>query len=425
MSSAQPRATIDTSMSAQQWRLLILLVVSVFINYIDRGALGVAANVIQDELKLSGTQIGLLLSAFFWTYASCQLVAGWLVDRYSVALVFGLSYFLWSAATAATGAVSTFATLFAVRLILGLGEASAYPVYSKILAGSYREAQRGKANALLDAGSKLGPAIGLLIGGLMVGRFGWRPFFIVLGLVSMIWLLPWRWWAPHTGRAEKVEKHHEDYVPGWGELLSKRSAWGTFLGLFCGNFAWYFLLTWLPLYFVRERGFSQTSMATIGSLPFWACAGAGVIGGWLSDKWIASGATVTRVRKTFVVGGLAGATLMLPAALATDHTVCVALLCLASASFGTFSCNHWAVTQTLAGKGAAGRWTGLENAFGNVSGFVAPWVAGVILDKTGTLLWAFAACAVLLLVGASSFLFIVGRVEPERWHPHPHHSDAN
>jgi hypothetical protein len=138
------------------------------------------------------------------------------------------------------------------------------------------------------------------------------------------------------------------------EILRKRDAWGTFLGLFCVNYAWYFLLTWLPSYLVMERHFSAKMMAIFGSMPFWGVALSSIAGGWASDLWIARGGSPTRVRKTFVAGGMLLSTLILPAVLVRDPMICMVLLIAASLSFGLFTSNIWAITQTLAGPGAAG-----------------------------------------------------------------------
>jgi MFS family permease len=185
-----------TRLSQRMWIVLALLVFSVFINYIDRGNLSTAAPLLKRELSLSPKEMGVLLSSFFWTYAAFQIVSGWLVDRFNVNWVIAGGFFLWSAATAGTGLVTGFGALLILRMILGMGESVAYPAYSKILAGNLPEYHRGLANALIDAGSKCGPALGTLLGGMLMARFGWRPFFIVLGCVSMLWLPPWFRWMP-------------------------------------------------------------------------------------------------------------------------------------------------------------------------------------------------------------------------------------
>ena len=171
-------------------RVLLLLTFSVLINYIDRSNLSIAAPLLKDELGLTNTQLGTLLAAFFWTYAMLQIPAGWLVDRFEVKWVFAAGFFIWSTATAATGLLHGFVALIAVRVILGVGESVAFPSYSNILSARFPEARRGFPNALVMAGLSLGPAIGILVGSRVVGAFGWRPFFLVLGVGGLLWLAP-------------------------------------------------------------------------------------------------------------------------------------------------------------------------------------------------------------------------------------------
>ena len=176
--------------------VLGLMVVSVFINYIDRGNLSIAAPMIKDELKLSPAQLGFLLGSFFWTYGLFQIFAGWLVDRFHVNWVLALGFLFWSAATSATGLLHGFVALFLVRLVLGIGESVAYPAYSRILAQQFPLSHRSRANSWIMAGLSSGPAFGMLAGGHLMERFGWRSSFVVLGLVSLLWLIPWFRWMP-------------------------------------------------------------------------------------------------------------------------------------------------------------------------------------------------------------------------------------
>jgi MFS family permease len=401
-------------MSSAEKRLLILLVASIFINYIDRSNLSIAAPMVQDELSLSLEQLGSLLGAFFWTYALVQLfgIAGWLTDRFPVGWVFAIGFFIWSAATAITGLVTGFAAIFAMRLIVGAGESVAYPCYSKILASDFPQHHRGFANALLDAGSKLGPALGTLIGGLMVARLGWRVFFIALGVGSLLWLIPWFMYMPRDRAAEAVAAHKG---PALGEMLSKRSAWGAFGAHFCGNYFWFFLLTWLPSYVIRERKFSADKMAVVVSIAFGLMALATIAAGWWSDRRIARGVSPTVARKTCVGGGLIGSTIILPVSVVQDETFSIVLLLLACMAFGVYTSNHWAITQTLAGPLAAGRWTSIQNGVGNLSGIAAPWLTGVVVDRTGSFYLAFLVSAVIALVGAFLWTVVVGPVETVPW----------
>jgi MFS transporter, ACS family, D-galactonate transporter len=393
--------------------VLILLGISVFINYIDRGNLSIAAPMLKDELGISASQLGLLLSAFFWTYACLQPVAGWLVDRLDVNWVIAVGFLLWSAATAATGIVHTFAVLFALRLMVGVGECIAFPSYSKIIALHFPEEHRGLANSVIAAGLVLGPGFGMLMGGLLMARFGWRPFFIVLGLGSLLWLVPWIKWMPE-GR-DSIPCLATG-APSLIEFLRLRSAWGTCVGLFCSNYVNYFLITWLPFYLVRERHFSLDKMARIGGIAYLSAACFSTLSGWLSDRWIAAGGTPTLVRKTFVGGGLALAGILLGLSALSGPVVGLILLFIGINFFGAGSSNLWAITQTLAGPEAAGRWTGFQNFFGNLAGVVAASLTGFVLDRTGHFYWAFAILTAVALTGTLSWVFLVGPVEQVRWH---------
>ena len=399
------------ALSGKEWRVLGLLVISGLLNYVDRANLSVGATNIQAEMHLTNYHLGKLLSAFFWTYATFQLfgIAGWLVDRFNVCWALAIGFFIWSAATAITGMAQVFGVMFALRLLLGMGESVAYPAYSRILANNFPEHHRGFANALIDAGTKGGPAIGTLLGGLLMARFGWRAFFLALGFGSLLWLIPWFYWMPR-GKGVSAREHHAD-LPGIGSILRQRAAWFTSLGLFCSNYFWYFLITWLPPYLEKERHFPKAKMAVVGSLAFLAISLSSVTSGWLSDRWIARGGTPTRVRKTFAGTGLVLSTIILPVCVVRDERLAIALLILACLSFGLYTANVFAITQTLAGPRAAGKWTGLQNGFGNLAGVVAPWLTGWVVQETGQFYWAFVVAAAIVLASAAMFVFGIGRIE--------------
>jgi MFS family permease len=396
--------------------VLGLLVLSIFINYIDRSNLSIAVALPPPKgLSLDPARQGYLLSAFFATYALFQLlgVVGFVLDRLDVSWVYAIAFFVWSAATAATGLATGFAVLFALRLLLGMGESAAYPCYSKTFATHFPEHHRGLANGLVDAGSKFGPALGMLVGGLLMARFGWRPFFIVLGAASLAWLIPWLKWMPRGPGI--VTAHAAHPPPGVLHILGQRSAWGSFGGLFCGNYYWYFLLTWLPSYMVKERNFSKDHMANMSALAFLAIGVSSALCGWLSDHWIAAGATPTRVRKTFTVGGLTLSTIILPVVMVESKELSMALLFLACIFFGMWSSNHWALIQTLAGPPAAGKWTAVQNGVGNLAGVAAPALTGLVVARTGQFFWAFAVATGIVLVGAFFYMFVIGRIEQVDW----------
>lgn len=401
--------------------ILALLVFSAFLNYVDRANLSVGATDIQRELHISNSDLGLLGSAFFWTYALFQLfsIAGWLVDRFNVAWVYGIGFLLWSGATAITGVAGAFGVFFALRLVLGMGESVAYPSYSRILANGFPEHRRGLANALIDAGTRTGPAVATLAGGLLMARYGWRAFFVALGCASLLWLVPWFAMLPGSRpRGQRAPRELPVAAsPSTWAILQHRAAWFSALGLFCSDYFWYFLVTWLPAYLEKERHFSKSKMAVDGSLAFLAAALTSVLAGWLADRWIARGGTPNRVRKTFAVGGLAFATIILTVPLSSDDRTAIPLLLAACVFFGAYSSTTFAITQTLAGGSGAARWTSLQNGFGNLSGVVAPWLTGWIVDRTGQFYLAFVVAAAVALAGAACFQFGIREIRPVDFGP--------
>jgi MFS transporter, ACS family, D-galactonate transporter len=403
--------------TGQQWRILILLYVSSFLLYVDRSNLSVGAVDIQRDLGFNSYQLGLLLSAFFLTYAMSQLfmVAGWFVDRFDVRIVFAVGFTLWSGATAVTGIAQGFVLIYCLRLLLGLGESISFPSYSRILATQYPEHRRGLANAIVDAGTKSGPALGTLMGGLLMAQFGWRAFFVGLGLVSLLWLLPWFRWMPKTEGASHRETRAD--LVGIREILCKRSAWFSAFGLFCSNYFWYFLITWLPPYLERERQFSKPKMAVFGSLSYLAIALSTIFCGWLSDRLIARGHTPTRIRKAFTGIGLSLSTVILPVAVVRDENIAMTLLLASCVFYGIFAPNLFSMTQTMAGPRAAGKWTGFQNGFGNLAGVAAPWITGWVVQQSGQFYWAFVVAAAMALAAAAFYIFGVGTIEQVDFRP--------
>ena len=420
-----PQKDCAERLPVASWRFLALLAFSVFINFVDRGNLSVAAPLLKTELHLSASQLGVLLSSFFWTYTLCQLPVGWLIDRFDVTWILAMGFLFWSIATTISGLLHGFAALLAMRLILGIGESVAFPAYGKMLAQHFPENYRGTANAVIAAAQASGPAFATFVGGIVINRFGWRPFFVFLGLASLLWLLPWFRWRPREAAgAVSQPKFHKPLAVGFA-VMKQRSAWGTCIGLFSGNYLTYILLTWLPFYLVNERHFSLTSTGKISGVAFLLKAVGALSSGRVSDFWISSGATPTLVRKTFLCGGLTLAGILLVFAALVPTNLCIILLLAASFSGGTSGVQFWAASQTLAGPRLAGSWTGFQNFVGNFAGILAPAITGFVVDRTGKFLWAFVINGVVGWVGTLSWLVVVGPICPVAWtHLRPSETSA-
>ena len=432
MAQAAPgyiRKTPGGRISRREWIVILLLVLSVVINYVDRSNLGLAMPLLERQFSFSSLRAGELLSAFFWTYALVQLfgLAGELTDRFPVGWVLMLGYLLWSTATAFVGLSTSYATLFALQLVLGLGESVAYPCYSRIFAAMPQE-HRGRANAFIDAGTKLGPAAGAFVGGMVLVHWGWRMLFVVFGVGALAWMLPWYFAMPRGGqRVQRGRSAQEVNAPipvsapngatgSIAKMVRLRCAWGTTIGHFSGNYFYYFLLAWLPTYLVQEEHLSIGNMSRLTAAIFLLIACTTLLAGWISDRLIARGVSATTVRLRLVVGGQAMASCLLALTFVHGHPlIALGLLAIACVGHGGYASNHWAIAQTLAGPAMAGRWSSLQNGVANFAGIAAPWLTGLIVQTQGSARLAFVVAGGVALVGAMSFAFLVRRVEPVGW----------
>ena len=393
------------------WIALFLLATSVCINYADRGNIGIAATRLEAELHLSGNGMGILMAAFSVTYAMGQLGAAKIIDRWNVNWLYAIAFFLWSAATGATGLTNFFWQIFILRLLLGISESLAYPAYAKMMVVSFPERLRGTANGLIDAGSKMGPAVGSWVGLLMIERFDWRGMFLVIGAASMVWLLPW---CAIAGRLPHkiVEANSTRIVKAtsYKKLMESRPFWGSAIGLFGGNYAWYFMLNWLPAYLEKERHYSGAHLRNLTTLCYVTVAVASASFGFLADWFIKRGHEAGKVRQLSMCVGLTlCCPLMFAAVRAPSEQSSTTLLLLTFIAMGGWSSNHWALSQLLAGAPTAGKWTGLQNGIGNLAGICAPWITGYAVDKTGSFYTGFTIASGLLLVSAISYWFVIGR----------------
>jgi MFS family permease len=402
-------ATLATGRRAAGGFLVLLLGAAVFLNYVDRGAIGIAAPKMKDELGLTEEAYGLAFSAFFWIYAPVQFFAGWLCDRFSVYRLMALGILLWAASTLLMGFAGGFASLLVLRVMLGVGESISFPGSSKIIARHVPPEGRGAANAAVAAGIALGPAVGTLAGGLILGSLGWRWIFFIFGLVTLLWPLPWY----VSVQALPTTGHHDAgrRVPV-GQLLGKWPLWSMSIVHALGNYCFYFLIAWLPLLLTKSRGFSipeMTMLATLGYAVQGACAFAY---GHFSDWWTRSGRSEAFCRRWMMVGSqflAAGAILGL--VFAHSAIEIGVLLCLAGAASAALSLNLYAVAQMFAGPRASGTWVGVQNAVGNLSGIIGPPITGFIIHRAG---WdnALVLTAVIAAVGALWWAWGVPRIEP-------------
>src|SRR5438270_1033800 len=396
--------------SATSANLLVLLLgTAIFLNYVDRGSLPTAAPVLKGDLKLSTESYGLAVSAFFWIYAPIQLFAGWLCDRFSVYKLLATGIFIWALSTLLVGLAGGFLSLFVLRIMLGVGESLAFPGSSKIIARHVPPERRGVANAALAMGIAFGPAVGTLAGGLMVAHWGWRAMFLVFGAVTLLWLLPWQ--SVVRSLPEGTHERREPRVPA-ALLLRQWPLWSMSIVHALGNYCFYFLLAWLPLFLTESRGFSKTQWVYLASIGYAAQGVCAFAYGHLSDWWTRSGRSEALCRRWMMVGSQSlAAAAIFGLAFAHDALSIGILLCLAGAATAALSMNLYAIAQMFAGPGASGSWVGFQNAIGNSSGIFGPIVTAYVVTHAGYEA-AFYLTAAVAALGALWWAWGVPKIEP-------------
>jgi MFS transporter, ACS family, D-galactonate transporter len=393
---------------------LVLLILAVLINYADRGNLALAAPILQIEWHLSASQLGILLSCFFWSYMALQIPVGWLVDRFNVNVILALGFLVWSLSTAASSFASGFGVMLGMRLLLGVGESVMFPASSKICSQYLPERHRGLANALIIAAIRWGTAVGTFGGGLLMAHWGWRRTFLLIGLAGLLWIPGWMIWKPQRiavlrGRARIPVK--------MGEILGQRSFWGAAMGHLCANYLLYFLMSWLPYYLVHERHLSMQFMAETAALLYGIDSVSSIVTGWIADRRIRAGGEALSVRKRSMAIGFGIAAVALFAFAAADTATYLPCLVFVSIGCGIASSGPYAMGQTLAGAHLAGSWVGLQNCFANIAGVVGPALSGFLVDRTGSFAAAVTLAACVALVGAASWMFGIRRAESPRTVP--------
>jgi MFS family permease len=291
--------------------------------------------------------------------------------------------------------------------MLGVGESIAFPGSSKIISRHVPPERRGLANAVVAAAIALGPAVGTLVGGSILAAFGWRAMFVVFGMASAVWLLPW-YLVVRSLPADR--RAHETSVPV-RKIVGRWALWSMGIGHALSNYGFYFLLAFLPLYLVQQRGLTILQMTALATLGYAVQAVTALTLGAISDRWTRSGRSEAQVRRWMLAGGqLIGGACILGIFAAHDIVTVAILLCIAGASTAALSLNLYAVAQMFAGPRASGTWVGIQNAVGNTSGILGPVISGVIIDRAGYG-GAFALTAAITAFGALWWFLGVPRIE--------------
>ncbi len=395
--------------NARRWSIVGLLFTASLINYFDRATISFALPLISTELHLGPEAKGVLLSAFFWSYALLQIPMGVLADRVNLRWLYAAAFTLWSVSQGLMGFATGLGTLIIFRMLLGVGEAIYLPGGSKIVSLLFRPAERGLPCGLFDAGTRTGLVIeGVLVPWMLV-HYGWRASFSLVGFAALLWLIPWLLTTPSNlhGRADhSATSLRPGFRSALTALLTNRNLLGVCLTFFCFDYYWYFLVNWLPDYLVTARGLTILRAGIYAALPYFVFGASEPIGGWIADRLVRRGWTETRARKGVVTVAFFTGLLLIPAARVDAPGMAVALIiggCLVGLATG----NLLVILQSCAPRGAVGLWTGVYNFIGNIAGILSPLITGLLIEKTGSYTPPFILAAGLIALGPIALWLIV------------------
>ncbi len=388
----------------RRWWIAALLFFAGLINYFDRTALSVALPSIARSLGLGPEQMGVLLSAFFWSYALMQAPIGWLADRVNLRWLYAGCFALWSVAAGLTGFAASLTMLLLLRVLLGIGESIYLPGGMKMVSVLFEPERRGFASGLVNCGTRLGLAFGAPLIAMLVVAVGWRESFFMLGFAGLAWLVPWLAVNRGSGVARRGAQLKPS-LPRADRAIVNRNLVGTCIANIGYGYYFYLLVTWLPTYLVESRHLEIRTAGAYAAVPYLTFALAEPVGGWIADRLIARGWTETFTRKVIITVGYASGLMLLPAGLTPSTPAAVALLG-GAALVGLSTGNLYALVQKSS-PGNVGLAVGLFNFSGNVPGIVAPVVTGLLVQRTGSYYAAFVVAVTILLAVTPLYWWLV------------------
>jgi len=407
--------------------ILGLLTIGTMINYLDRTVLGIAAPLLREELVIDAATMGIVFSAFSWTYAAMQIPGGIFLDRFGTKLTYFLSLTFWSLSTLLHGIAINLASLLTFRFALGVSEAPCFPTNSRVVATWFPQQERAFATGVYTVGEYVGLAFLSPLLFWIMGAFGWRALFFVVGVAGVLFGL--FWWVsyrePHESKT--VNQAELDYIAAgggivmsgaanakfeWrlvGRLLRFRQLVGICIGQFAGNSTLVFFLTWFPTYLATERHMGWLKIGFFTVLPFIAASVGVLFGGWLSDWLLRRGRSANIARKLPIITGLLLASVIVTANYVDSDYMVIGILSLAFFAQGMAALG-WTLVSDIAPKGLLGLTGGIFNFAANLAGIITPLVIGFIVAETGSFFGALAFISVVALIGAFSYIFVVGDI---------------
>ncbi|MFK0164398.1 MFS transporter [Rhizobium sp. NPDC090279] len=412
----------------RRWWIAGLLAIGVLVNYFDRVNLTVASPLIQDEFHIGPAEMGILFSAFGWTYGFLQIPVGMLLDRFGVTRVMRWSTFSWGIASVITAFSTGMSTLFLSRMLLGVAETPGFPANSKATGYWFPRQERGLATALFDAAAKFSNVIAIPLVAFLMLHFGWRGGFIATAIISFVFFaMFWLFYRDPSadrnlsaderayikaGGAAPEGEASANAVGMLGYLLRNRKVWGLSIGFAAYGYAFALFIFWLPGYLVKEMHMDILKSASFTTIPWiFATASDLLIGGWLIDHLIRKGHDESRVRKTIIVFGMLMGLAVVGAGLTADPYWAIFWITISLSGLAAAAPAGWSIPALIAPKGGAATIGGIMNFLNSVTGIAAPIITGFIVGATQSFSRAFLLAGVMLAIGIVSYVFVLGRIE--------------
>lgn len=400
--------------------VLGLTVAVYMITYMDRVVISSTAPSIRSELGLDMLTMGWILASFRWGYALFQIPGGWLGDRIGPRRALTLIVTWWSAFTSLTATAWSAGSMASFRFLFGIGEAGAFPIATRSLSRWILPSERGFAQGITHAGSRLGAAITPPLVVALIVAYGWRAPFYIFGSLGIVWSAVWFWYYRDTPDEHRGTNEEERYlirgaigsrrsattrnVP-WRSLLQNPCLWYLSISYFCYAYCISVYLDWFPTYLNDHRGFSLRQMGFYAMFPLLAGTVGDLTGGWLSDEFLKRTGDLKRARRTVAIGGYIVAAIgIIPATLTSDPISCVIYSCLGVFGLEITVGVSWAVPLDIGGD-YAGSASAIMNTCGNIGGAISPALLAYLVQGYG---WEvpFLIASCLCVVAALLFLKI-------------------
>ena len=420
--------TAKTALAASRARYVVLTLgfLVAGITYLDRVCISAAAPSITRELGLTDVQMGYVFSAFALAYGIFEIPMGWWGDRIGQRKALTRIVACWSAFTALTGLARSFSALITTRLLFGAAEAGAFPTLTRALARWFPTVELGSVTGVIWMGARLGGALAPPLSAMLILRYGWRATFIIFGAVGLVWCVGfWLWFrddpAEHPAvnqaelehiqgsRAPRAERGGAPAVP-WKRLFTDSNLWALFGMYFTSAYGFWFFLTWLPTYLIREHGLTLDRSGWYSALPLTAGAAACLVGGMLSDWLVRRTGSVVWGRRAVGFGAFAlGALGFGAAALATTPVAAIVCLTLAQGALDLALPVAWATCLSIGGR-YGGTATGFMNTASSISAVLSPISAAWLVEIYGSFRAMFVVSFVVYVIGALLWL----KIDPRR-----------